>query len=121
MRLLKYLKMTGVEKSIYFTAIAIILIFFGCEDDPRRIEQRLNSFRECIGPEAALLFDAGQDSACAAVIRRRLASDRQFAEAFGHLKSTEAIDLFTPEEVVGFYREYFAEVIRKENLESKTH
>ena len=89
----------------------------GCayQPDPERIKQRLEAFKECIGPEATALFDAGNDSACATLIMKRLETDSSFQVSYAKMKASEAIDLFSLQETVSFFREYFSDRLKEDS------
>ena len=104
-----------IEIFLMTITLLVILITSGCGGDPRKIEHRLETFKNCIGPEAAMLFDSGDDSACTALIEEKIKTDIIFKEAYKRMKAAEAIDLFSTREVVSYFREYFADVIDMEN------
>jgi len=101
-----------------FLVILCWLMMIGCEKSEVEILQnRLDNFRNILPLEQRQEFDSKNYPAVVKGIDSLLQSAPAFKQKYESLKHEELIDVFTSEDVVDFYREYFVEKIEK--LKSK--
>ena len=98
-------------------ALGVLLclsVMLGCEKSKTEILQmRLDNFRNILPSELRAEFDSENYQAVALGIDSLLQEVPEFEEKYKRLKHEELIDVFTPEEVVDFFREYFVEEIER--------
>jgi hypothetical protein len=93
-------------------------MMIGCEKSNVEILQsRLDKFRNILPPELRQKFDSGNYETVAKGIDSLAQHIPAFKDDYERLKHEELIDVFSAEEVVDFYREYFVE--KMERLKQK--
>lgn len=91
-----------------------LFILIGCEKSEVEILQnRLDNFRNVLPLELRQEFDAKNYQAVVEGTDSLLHFAPAFKERYQRLKHEELIDVFSTQEVVDFYREYFVEKIEK--------
>jgi len=86
----------------------------GCEKSEVEIlQKRLDNFRNILPLELRHQFDAKNYQAVAKGIDSLVQITPAFKEKYQSLKHEELIDVFSPVEVVDFFREYFVEKIER--------
>ena len=94
--------------------ILFLLLVIGCEKSEVEILQsRLENFRNILPLELRQEFDAKNYQTVAEGIDSLLQVAPLFKEKYQSLKHEELIDVFSPQDVVDYYREYFVEKIDK--------
>jgi hypothetical protein len=90
---------------------AVLILILGAmkETEEQNLQKRLTKWREVLPDDAREKFDAGEDKACAAMIEERLESDSAFRERYEALQDEELTPVFTPRDMVDYYRVYFVE------------
>jgi len=97
-----------------FLILLCMSFVIGCEESKIEIlETRLNNFRNILPPELTEEFDTENYQAVAKGIDSLLQEIPAFKERYERLKHEELIDVFSPEEVVDFFREHFVEEIER--------
>ena len=113
-------------KSAYrvFPKISFILCLFlllplaGCQDSRVvNLQKRLDAFRNTLPQNLRAEFDSKNYEEVVKGIDSLLQVNEGFKKDFAKMKAEEAIDVFTPQEVVDFFKTYFVEEIEK----VKTH
>ena len=95
-------------------SFSIILFVFGCEESKLvNLEKRLNAFRNILPEEIKEKFDSGEHQDVVAGLDSLLSSDLNFKRDYEKIKDKEAINVFSTQEVVDYFREYFVEEIEK--------
>jgi hypothetical protein len=95
-------------------SITIILVVFGCEESKLvDLEKRLNDFRNILPEELKEKFDSGEYHNVVLGLDSLLSSDMNFKRDYEKIKDKEAINVFSTQEVVDYFREYFVEEIEK--------
>lgn len=95
-------------------ALLCLSVVAGCERSKVEIlQQRLDNFRDILPPQLRQEFDSENYAAVAKGIDSLVQHDPAFRQKYQALKHEELIDVFSPEEVVDFFREYFAEEIER--------
>lgn len=98
-------------------AILILSVFFlafSCgESRLENLQDRLNAFRNILPQELREKFDSGSYLDVILGLDSLLSSDVTFKQEYERLKDKETINVFSTQEVVDFYREYFVEEINK--------
>lgn len=94
---------------IAFVALAGILLLLASfkETPEQNYAKRLEIFRQVLPEEARSAFDNNERDRTAQIIETQLPLDKDFSERYEKMKSDECINLFTPREVVDFFRDYF--------------
>lgn len=94
--------------------LVLFLLFVGCDKTEVEIlQERLDVFR-CILPEDIREeFDSENYEKVAMGIDSLLQYDSSFEEKYQKLKDQEAINVFSTQEVVDFFRVYFVDEIEK--------
>jgi hypothetical protein len=93
---------------IMVAAAALILVLGALkETEEQNLEKRLAKWQETLPPDIRAKFDAGEDAACAAMIERRLETDAAFKKRYEALQDEELTPVFTPQDMVDYYRVYF--------------
>lgn len=97
-----------------FLIVLSIFLLIGCEESKLEIlQKRLDNFRNILTPELREEFDSKNYQAVVAGIDSLLDKLPEFREKYERLKHEELIDVFSSEEVVDFFREYFVEKIER--------
>lgn len=102
-----------VEKIVspIVVAAAVLILVFGAlkETEEENLAQRLAKWREVLPADIRAEFDAGEDAACAEMIKERLESDAGFKERYEALQDEELTPVFSPKDMVDYYRVYFVD------------
>jgi hypothetical protein len=86
----------------------------GCEKSKVEIlQRRLDHFREILPHELREEFDSKNYKVVTQGIDSLLLQDDEFKESYDNLKHEELIDVFSPQEVVDYFREHFVEEIER--------
>jgi hypothetical protein len=86
----------------------------GCERSKTEIlQRRLDHFRDLLPLELREEFDSKNYKAVAQGIDTLLQQDAEFKESYDKMRHQELIDVFSPQEVVDYFREHFVEEIEK--------
>ena len=89
-------------------------MIMACEESKVEIlQRRLDSFRSILPEQLREDFDSSDYAAVAEGIDSLVQADARFRERLENLKHQELIDVFSAEEVVGFFREHFVEEIER--------
>jgi hypothetical protein len=89
-------------------------VIAGCEKSKVDIlQRRLDHFREVLPQELREEFDSKNYKVVVQGIDTLLQQDPEFKENYDKLKHEELIDVFSPQEVVDYYREHFMEEIER--------
>lgn len=104
-----------------FLVILCLLLLAGCEKSEVEIlQKRLDTFRNTLPLELRHQFDSKNYDAVIKGIDSLLSTGSKFGqvapdfkEKFDRLKHEELINVFSPQEVVDYYREYFVEKIER--------
>jgi hypothetical protein len=99
----------------YLSAILVLfLLFVGCEKSEVEIlQERLDAFRNILPEETRGEFDLKNYEKVVTGIDSLLQYDSSFKEKYQKLKDLEAINVFSTQEVVDFFKVYFVEEIEK--------
>jgi len=93
-----------------------------CEESKvETLQTRLDNFRNILPPELREEFDSENYENVAKGIDSLLQEVPAFKDSYDKLKREELIDVFSPEEVVEFFREYFVEEIEKLKREKDSY
>ena len=96
------------------TIFLLLLILCGCEKSEVEIlQERLDAFRNILTDDIKEEFDSKNYEKAVIGIDSLLQHDSSFKEKYQKLKHEEAIDVFSTQEVVDFFRVYFADEIEK--------
>jgi hypothetical protein len=102
-----------VEKIVLpiMVAGAVLILVLGAlkETEGENLARRLERWREVLPADIRAQFDAGEDSAAAAMIEERLKADAAFKERYEALQDEELTPVFSPEDMVDYYRVYFVD------------
>ncbi len=94
--------------------LALLLLLLACEKSKVDIlQQRLDVFRSILPDSLREEFDSGNYEKVVIGIDSLLQYDSSFKEKYRKLKHQEAIDVFSVQEVVDFFRIYFVDEIEK--------
>lgn len=97
-----------------FLLLLCLSIAGACERSKVEIlQQRLDNFRDILSPELRQEFDSENYATVAEGIDSLLQHDPAFRQRYQTLKHEELIDVFSPEEVVDFFKEHFVEEIER--------
>jgi hypothetical protein len=89
-------------------------MMMACEESKLGIlQRRLDNFRNMLPTQLREDFDSADYAAVAQGIDSLIQSDAVFREQYQKLKHEELIDVFSPEEVVDFFREHFVQEIER--------
>jgi hypothetical protein len=100
------------------TILALFLLFVGCEKSKVEIlQERLDAFRSILPQKIREEFDSMKYERVVTGLDSLLKHDPGFKEKYQQVKDDEAINLFSTQEVVDFFKVYFVEEI--EILEGK--
>ena len=95
--------------------ITLLLTLPGCQKSRvQDLEQRLDNFRNVLPQNLRTEFDSKNYAAVVKGIDSLLAGDENFKKRYEQMKDNEAINVFTSQEVVDFFKTYFVEEIEKE-------
>jgi hypothetical protein len=87
----------------------------GCQKSRTEdLQQRLDNFRNVLPQNLRTEFDSKNYAAVVNGIDSLLAGDENFQQRYEKMKDNEAINVFTSQEVVDFFKTYFVEEIEKE-------
>lgn len=90
------------------------ILFIACEKSEVQIlQERLDDFRNILPTELRQKFDAKDYLEVAQGIDSLLEAEPSFKAKFEDLKHRELIDVFSTQDVVDYYREYFADKLEK--------
>ena len=106
-------KSVGLSKSLL--AISVLFLFLlGCEKSEVEIlPGRLDVFRNILPVNVRQEFDSKNYEEVVRGIDSLLQYDLSFKEKYQKLKDQEAINVFSSQEVVEFFRVYFVEKIER--------
>ncbi|UCH79270.1 MAG: hypothetical protein JSU81_04790 [Candidatus Coatesbacteria bacterium] len=114
-----------VEKIVLpiMIAAAIVILILGAlkETEEENLQKRLDQWREVLPADIRAEFDAGEDKTCARMIEERLETDAEFKKRYEALQDEELTPVFTPADMVDYYRVYFVDrlaEIKKEKAKS---
>ncbi len=97
-----------------FLLLLCLSIVGACERSKVEIlQQRLDDFRNILPLQLRQEFDSENYATVAKGIDSLVQHDPAFRGEYETLKHEELIDVFSPEEVVDFFREYFVEEIER--------
>jgi len=100
--------------TVIILSLSIFLFVLSCEESKlENLQKRLDAFRNILTEELRGKFDSGNYQEVVAGLDSLLASDLTFKQDYERLKDNEAINVFSTQEVVDFYREFFVEEIDK--------
>lgn len=109
--------------SAYVKVTAFLLCLFimmGCEKSKvETLQKRLDDFRNILPSELKQEFDLKNYPPVVQGIDSLLQDVPAFREKYERLKHQELIDLFSPQEVVDYFRKYFVEEIERLKQEGK--
>lgn len=95
--------------------IALLLSFVSCQKSRvQNLQDRLDSFRHTLPQNLRAKFDSRNYEEVVKGIDSLLQVDADFKTRYEEMKDKEVINVFTPEEVVDFFKTYFVEEIEKE-------
>jgi hypothetical protein len=102
-----------VEKIVLpiMVAGAVLILVLGAlkETEEENLAQRLEKWREALPADIRARFDAGEDAAAAGMIEERLKADAAFKKRYEALQDEELTPVFSPEDMVDYYRVYFVD------------
>jgi len=97
-----------------FLILLCVTCVIGCEESKIEIlQRRLNDFINILPPELREEFDSKNYETVAKGIDSLMQDDHVFKEKYERLKHEELIDVFSPEEVMDFFKEHFVEEIER--------
>ena len=97
-------------------------MMMACEESKVEIlQRRLDNFRNILPAQLREDFDSSDYAAVAQGIDSLVQADAAFREEYENLKHEELIDVFSPEEVVDFFREHFVEEIERLKQSKKSN
>jgi len=95
--------------------VPLLLTLPGCQKSRvQDLQQRLDSFRSIFPQNLRAEFDSKNYTAVEKGIDSLLSVDQEFKQRYEKMKNNEAINVFTSQEVVDFFKTYFVEEIEKE-------
>ncbi|MDP3025421.1 MAG: hypothetical protein Q8O10_07775 [candidate division Zixibacteria bacterium] len=98
-----------------FMIITLLLTLPGCQKSKvQDLEQRLDNFRNILPQNLRAEFDSKNYDSVIKGLDSLLAGDENFKQRYEKMKDTEAINVFTSQEVVDFFKTYFVDEIEKE-------
>lgn len=90
------------------------ILFISCEKSETQIlQERLDDFRNLLPTELRQKFDSKDYPDVTIGIDSLLQVEPSFKTKFEDLKHKELIDVFSTQDVVDYYREYFVEKLEK--------
>ena len=94
--------------------LALLLLLLACEKSKVDIlQERLDVFRSILPDSIRQEFDSKNYENVVIGIDSLLQYDSSFKEKYRKLKHEEAIDVFSTQEVVDFFRIYFVDEVEK--------
>ena len=100
--------------------IITLLTLPGCQKSRvQDLQQRLDNFRNVLPQNLRAEFDSKNYAAVVKGIDSLVAEDENFKQRYEKMKDNEAINVFTSQEVVDFFKTYFVEEIEKDKLGKK--
>jgi len=98
-----------------FLITTLLLTSAGCQKSKLQdLQQRLDSFRSVLPQNLRTEFDSKNYAEVITGIDSLLTVDENFKQKYEKMKDNEAINVFTSQEVVDFFKTYFVEEIEKE-------
>lgn len=95
--------------------LALLPFFAGCQSPKvKDLQKRLDVFRYILPQELRVEFDSKNYEKVVRGIDSLLQVDENFKTRYENMKDEEAINVFTPQEVIDFFKTYFVEEIEKE-------
>jgi hypothetical protein len=95
-------------------AVLCGILFISCEKSEMQIlQERLDDFKNLLPTELRQKFDSKDYPEVTRGIDSLLQAEPSFKAKFEDLKHRELIDVFSTQDVVAYYREYFVEKIEK--------
>jgi hypothetical protein len=95
-------------------AVLCCILFISCEKSEIQIlQERLDDFRNLLPTELRQKFDSKDYPEVTRGIDSLLQTEPSFKAKFEDLKHRELIDVFSNQDVVDYYREYFVEKLEK--------
>jgi len=105
-----------------FWVLLCLSMVIACEESKMEtLQTRLDNFRNILPPELREEFDSENYETVTKGIDSLLQEVPAFKDSYDKLKHEELIDVFSPEEVVEFFREYFVEEIEKLKREKDSY
>lgn len=99
---------------IFLIPLLLSVLLLGCgESKVGNLQKRLDAFREILPENVRKDFDSKNYDNVVKGIDSLLATDISFQNKYDKAKDQEAINSFSVQEVVDFYKEYFVEGIEK--------
>jgi hypothetical protein len=104
----------GYEVRATVLAALCCIVLVACEKSETQIlQERLDDFRNLLPLELKQEFDSKNYPEVVAGIDSLLQTEPSFKTRFGDLKHKELIDVFSTQDVVDYYKEYFVEKLEK--------
>jgi len=101
-------KVEKIVLPIMVAAAALILVLGALkETEEQNLQKRLEKWRAVLPADIRAQFDAANDDACARMIDERLKADAAFKKRYEALQDEELTPIFTPRDMVDYYRVYF--------------
>lgn len=101
-------KVEKIVLPIMVAAAALILVLGALkETEEQNLQKRLDKWRAVLPTDIRAQFDAANDDACARMIDERLKTDGAFKKRYEALQDEELTPVFTPRDMVDYYRVYF--------------
>jgi hypothetical protein len=98
-----------------FMIITLLLTLPGCQKSRvQDLQQRLDNFRNILPQNLRAEFDSKNYDSVIKGLDSLLAGDENFKQRYEQMKDNEAINVFTSQEVVDFFKTYFVEEIEKD-------
>lgn len=95
--------------------LTLLFAFASCQKTRvQNLQERLDVFRHTLPESLRTEFDAKNYEVVARGIDSLLQSDENFKSRYEQMKDKELINVFTPNEVVDFFKTYFVEKIEKD-------
>lgn len=102
-----------VEKIVLpiMVVAAVLILILGAlkETEEENLAKRLEKWREVLPDDIRAKFDAGEDGECAKMIEERLKADADFKTRYEALQDEELTPVFSPADMVDYYRVYFVD------------
>jgi hypothetical protein len=96
------------------TILILFLLLVGCERSKVEIlQERLDAFRNILPGQLREEFDSKNYERVVTELDSLLKHDPAFGERYQKLKDQEAINVFSTQEVVDFFKVYFVDEIEK--------
>lgn len=107
--------MYKITLSLLLIAFFLLSLTSGCQKSRvQSLQERLDGFRHTLPESLKADFDAKNYEVVVKGIDSLLKVDQDFKIRYEEMKDNELINVFTPEEVVDFFKTYFVEEIEKE-------